>query len=827
MAAMSVIGIDFGNESCYVAVAKAGGIETITNDYSLRSTPSYIAFSGKNRILGVAAKNQQVTNMKNTVYGLKRLLGRKYHDPQVQREKQFLPFRVLETSTGFVGIKVNYLNEEHTFSPEQCLAMLLTKLKDISATALQTQVNDCVISVPSYFTNNERKALLDSACIAGLNVLRLFNETTSTALAYGIYKQDLPGPDEKPRNVVFVDCGHSSLQVAACAFHKGKLRMLTTVADPHLGGRDIDLILADYFCKEFQTKYRIDAKSNARAFVRLLGEVEKLKKQMSANSTTLHLNIECFMDDKDVHSEMKRSDMESLCESLFQRVEKTLHQCLEQSGLALEDIHSVEVVGGSTRIPAIKLLIEKVFHRTASTTLNQDEAVSRGCALQCAMLSPAVRVREFSVTDAQSYPIALSWDASGDGEAPGEIEVFPINHAVPFSKMLTFYRREPFSIRASYLGNIPYVDRSIGMWTVKDIHPTSDGKSQKVKVKARINLHGIMNISSASLIESKESPEADGPDDNQEKANENAEPPQNETSNGQPEVGSSGWTKKISAWFSREGEDKKEKKKKQIVKSTELPIESLTIGFSQVEINQYTEQEFKMIAADRQEKERADARNALEEYVYELRGKLTSEDELAHFVLESDRDHLVSQLDDMENWLYEEGEDCNRQVYQDKLTELKTKGEPIQVRRLEFDLRPTIIEEFSRSLQLTDKVVHQYKAKDPKYAHIIEEDMKKVEQAISQNVKWLEQVRSQLNSTPKHLPPPITIAQIRQERSNFENLVSPIINKPAPKPEAPPKDPKESEKEGGDNMEQKHANENHEEPTQNNAQNENMEWTTT
>ncbi|KAK4886192.1 hypothetical protein RN001_002463 [Aquatica leii] len=809
MAAMSVIGIDFGNESCYVAVAKAGGIETIANDYSLRATPSYVAFSGKNRILGVAAKNQQVTNMKNTVYGLKRLLGRKYHDPQVQREKQFLPFKLLETSTGFVGIKVNYLNEEYTFSPEQCLAMLLTKLKDISATALQTQVNDCVISVPSYFTNNERKALLDSASIAGLNVLRLFNETTATALAYGIYKQDLPGPDEKPRNVVFVDCGHASLQVAACAFHKGKLRMLATAADSHLGGRDFDLILAEYFCKEFQSKYRIDAKSNARAFIRLLAEVEKLKKQMSANSTTLHLNIECFMEDKDVHSEMKRADMEALCDSLLQRVEKTLHQCLEQSGLALEDVHSVEVVGGSTRIPALKALIEKVFHRTPSTTINQDEAVSRGCALQCAMLSPAVRVREFSVTDTQSYPIALSWDASGDGEAPGEIEVFPMNHAVPFSKMLTFYRREPFSICASYIGNVPYLDRNIGMWTVKDIHPTADGKSQKVKVKARINLHGIMNISSASLIESKESPETDGPEENQEKSNENSEPPQNETSNGQPEE-----------------EEKKEKKKKQVVKSTELPIESLTVGFSQVEINQYTEQEFKMIAADRQEKERADARNALEEYVYELRGKLTSEDDLATFVLESDRDNLVRQLDDMENWLYEEGEDCNRQVYQDKLTELKNKGEPIQVRRLEFDLRPTIIEEFCRTLQLTDKIVHQFRAKDPKYAHITEEDMKKVDHAISQNLKWLEQIRSQLNSTPKYLPPPITIAQIRQERSNFENTVSPIINKPAPKPESPPKDAKENEKEGGDNTEQKQANENNE-STQNNVQDENMEWSTT
>lgn len=296
------------------------------------------------------------------------------------------------------------------------------------------------------------KPLLKWYYFVGLNVLRLFNETTATALSYGIYKQDLPAPEEKPRNVIFVDCGHSTLQVSACALNKDKLRMITTASDANLGGRDFDLLLADHFAKEFQTKYKIDAKSNPRAFLRLLTEVEKVKKQMSANSTTLPLNIECFMEDKDVHGEIKRADMEQLSGHLLQRFEATLKQCLDTSGLSLEDIHSVEVVGGSTRIPVLKQLIEKVFKKTPSTTLNQDEAVSRGCALQCAMLSPAVRVREFNIKDVQNYPVSITWDASSDGEASGEIEAFPINHAVPYSKMLTFYRQEPFSIRAIYTG---------------------------------------------------------------------------------------------------------------------------------------------------------------------------------------------------------------------------------------------------------------------------------------------------------------------------------------------------------------------------------------
>ncbi|XP_065159658.1 heat shock 70 kDa protein 4L isoform X2 [Atheta coriaria] len=783
MAAMSVIGIDFGNESCYVAVAKAGGIETIANDYSLRATPSCIAFSGKNRILGVAAKNQQVTNMKNTIFNIKRLLGRKFKDPLVQKEIASLPYNILETKNGNIGIKVQYLDEEHIFSPEQCFAMLLTKLKDDSATALQTPINDCVISVPSYFTNNERKALLDSAAIAGLNVLRLFNETTATALSYGIYKQDLPPPEEKPRNVVFVDCGQSSLQVSAVAFHKGKLKMLATASDHALGGRNIDTILAEHFAKEFLAKYHIDARTNARAYVRLLAEVEKIKKQMSANSTPLPLNIECLMNDKDVHSEMKRADMEELCAPLFQRVEVTLSTLLTRCGLDVADIHSVEVVGGSTRIPAIKQLIEKVFHRPASTTLNQDESVSRGCALQCAILSPAVRVRDFSVTDVQEYPIYVSWDGSAHDE-PGEVEVFPANHAAPFSKMLSFYRQEPFSVRAAYNCDVPYPDKHIGVWTIKDVKPSPDGKEQKVKVKARINLHGIMAISSAQMYESKEEPmeaDADAPKAGEDEANDKeAQPPAE--ANGAPE---------------ESADDKKEKKKKS-VKSIELNIEPSVYGFSQVELNQYTEQELKMIAADRQEKERADARNALEEYVYELRGKLGADCELAPYVLESDGSGLLSQLDDMENWLYEDGENCNRQVYVDKLAELKSKGEPIQMRRVESELRPMILESFSRSLQLSHKVLEAMRSGDPKYAHVTDEERKKAAEALEHSFKWLEKTHNKLAAAKKHENPPVTVAQIRQEAASFESIVNPIFNKPQPKAPSPPKDEKPAKENNAD-----------------------------
>lgn len=271
-----------------------------------------------------------VTNMKNTIGDFKRLLGRKYNDPQVQNELKFIPYRVEQRPDGGIGIRVNYLDEEHVFSPEQITAMLFTKLKETSESALQAQVNDCVIAVPIFFTNAERMALLDAAAIAGFNVLRLLNETTAVALSYGFYKQDLPAPEEKPRNVIFVDFGNASLQVSAVAFNKGKLKMLCSAWD-QIGGRDFDAILAERFCQDFQTKYKINAKTNPRAWLRLLTEVEKIKKQMSANSTKLPLNIECFMEEIDVHSSMSRTDMEELCANLLKRTEHTFKKCLQDS----------------------------------------------------------------------------------------------------------------------------------------------------------------------------------------------------------------------------------------------------------------------------------------------------------------------------------------------------------------------------------------------------------------------------------------------------------------------------------------------------------------
>lgn len=763
---MSVIGIDFGNESCYVAAAKAGGIETLANDYSLRATPSCVAFDGKKRIIGVAAKNQQVTNMKNTVSGFKRLLGRKFNDPHVQRELTSIPYKVEQRPDGGIGIRVNYLDQDQLFSPEQLTAMLFTKLKETSVSALQAQVNDCVITCPIYYTNAERKALLDAASIAGLNVLRLMNETTATALSYGFYKQDLP--EDKPRNVVFVDCGHSALQVSVCAFTKGKLKMLASTWE-QIGGRDFDHVLADYFAQEFQEKYKLNAKTNARAYLRLITEIEKMKKQMSANSTKLPLNIECFMNDVDVHSSMQRSTMEELCAHLLERVDLTLRRCLQESKLTHDEIHSVEIVGGSSRIPAIKALIEQTFNKPVCTTLNQDESVSRGAALQCAIMSPAVRVREFGVTDIQNYAVKVVWDPEGT-PAGGEIEVFPVFHAAPFSRMLTLNRKEPFSIIIQYAQPVPYPDPIIGKWHIKDVKPNEKGELQEVKVKVRINHHGIVLISSASLVDKKEVDEIQAAAEEQQQ--------QTQTAGDQAQPPNSGSGEPMD--LSHEGNDKKKKSNKLI----ELSMDCKTHGFTQTELANYIQQETRMIANDAKETERVDARNALEEFVYDMRNKLQG-GPLERYVAETDREAICKQLNDLENWLYEDGETCDRETYQGKLNNLHTQTDPIKERCQNFENAPHAFDELRKTIDYARAAVNEFRTGSPKYDHLTETEFINVSEAADKAEKWLQNALSKFTSTPRTSDSPVKVSEIRHESHTLSTCLNTVVNRPKPKPPTP------------------------------------------
>uniref|UniRef100_A0A3Q2U1X0 Heat shock protein 4a n=1 Tax=Fundulus heteroclitus TaxID=8078 RepID=A0A3Q2U1X0_FUNHE len=796
---MSVVGFDLGFQSCYVAVARAGGIETVANEYSDRCTPSFISFGPRNRLIGAAAKSQVVTNCKNTVQGFKRFHGRAFSDPIVQAAKSNLVYDLAQMPSGATGIKVMYMEEERVFSVEQITGMLLTKLKETAESALKKPVVDCVISVPSYFTDPERRSVMDAAQIAGLNCLRLMNETTAVSLAYGIYKQDLPAAEEKPRIVVFVDLGHSGYQVSVCAFNKGKLKILATAFDSDLGGKDFDDILVNHFCEEFAKKYKLDVRSKPRALVRLYQECEKLKKLMSANSSDLPLNIECLMNDVDVASKLNRGQFEEMCAGLLAKVEGPLRSVMEQTKLKKEEIYAVEIVGGATRIPSIKERISKFFGKELSTTLNADEAVARGCALQCAILSPAFKVREFSITDVVPYSISLKWNSAVE-EGLSDCEVFPKNHAAPFSKVLTFYRKEPFTLEAYYNNpkELKYPKATIGQFLIQNVVPQASGESAKIKVKVRVNVHGVFSVSSASLVELIKETEGEEPMETDQTAKDDETKMQLDQEEQKPHAGDNDDKKTEAEEMETSPEDLKEEKKNDLppqakkakvkTKTVDLPIEGkLQWQLPAEELNTFVENEGKMIMQDKLEKERNDAKNNVEEYVYEMRDKLHGA--LEKFVNEADRDAFSLKLEDTETWLYEDGEDQQKQVYIDKLAELKKFGQPIQNRYLEAEERPKAFEELGRQIQMYMKIIEAYKAKEEQYDHLDELEVTRVDKQVNEAMAWMNTKMNQQNSQDLTVDPVVKVGEIKSKTKELYASCNQAITKAKPKVE-PPKEEK-------------------------------------
>ncbi|GAB1601080.1 heat shock 70 kDa protein 4-like [Argonauta hians] len=811
---MSVVGIDFGSQSCFISVARAGGIETISNEYSDRCTPSYVSFNEASRCMGNSSKNQAVSNFRNTLFNFRCLLGRKFNDPQVQAEIKHFPFNVRTDSNGNILIEVKYMNDVHPFTPEQVSAMLLTKLKKTAEVALNAKVVDCVVSVPCYFKDSERRALLDATGICGLNCLRLLNDTTAASLAYGIYKQDLPDEKQKSRNVVFVNMGYTSLQVCVTAFNKGKLKVLAVSFDPLLGGRDFDQVLVDYFIEDFKQRYKLDVRSKVKPLIRLRSECEKIKKLMSATAQPVQLNIECFMDDKDVTGKLDRAKYEEMCQFLFKRIEETLWSIIPRSKLHLEDIHSVEIVGGVTRIPAIKGIIKKLFGMEASTTLNADEVIARGCALQCAILSPTFRVRDFSIVDCQPYSISMKW--LGSTSEDSFLEVFPKFHVFPFAKMMTFYRKEAFQLDGFYTqqgnGHSQY-NNDIGTFKIHNISPQTSGESSKIKVKVKVNIHGIFSVPSASMVEKCESSsDSSGEpmelEEKKEKEEEEDMESQSNAAKTPEQTESSSEPSMPTDDDGKQSGDKKEHASKKVkkVKMIDLPVESIVPQLDKNQFHSNIEKENQMIMQDKLEKDRVDAKNAVEEYVYEMRDRLYTS--LEPFVEEHQRNDFSKKLDEVENWLYDEGEDQLKQVYIDKLNHLQKISNPICKRYQEAMDRPHAFQSLGSILQQIRKFLDLYANKDEQYSHINEQDVNTVSKALKEKSDWFENSQNRQNQRSPFQDPIVTCAEINSQRQNLESTCIPIINRPKPEPkkEEPPPDTQGKNASSSDSTQQAEGN---------------------
>lgn len=727
-----------------IGCARNRGIDILANEVSNLATPSLVSFTPRQRLIGESAKTAETSNFKNTVGSLKRIIGRSFNDVEFQEHDRKFINAELEEVNGQIAVKVNYLGEPATFTATQLMAAYLAKLRDTAAAELKAAVSDVVISVPGWFTDVQRRAMLDASEVAGLNSLRLINDTTATALGYGITKSDLPETTEEARNVVFVDVGHSNYQVAVVAFSKGQLQVKATAFDKNFGGRDFDWALIQHFAQEFKTKYKIDVMSSPKAIFRLTTGCERLKKVLSANNEA-PLNVESLMNDIDATSSLNRETFEKLTSHLLDRVPIPLEAALKDAGLTIDQIHSVEIVGGSTRVPAIKERISQFFGGKAlSFTLNQEEAICRGATFACASLSPVFRVRDFAIHDINPYPVKVTWELeAGNPDEETELVVFPRGNAIPSTKILTFHRGGPFELEAMYAEDAD-ISKGVNPWlgkvAIKGVTKTESGDLSMVKVKTRMNLHGILNFEEAYMVEEVEEDEK---------------------------------------YTEGEGEDKKEltRKIRKLRRKGACPIVGSYTGLDEKDLNLCREAEGEMHSSDKLVMETENMKNALEEYVYDMRNKLDGKYKL--FATAEEKEKLLAGLTDAEDWLYtEEGEDATKSAYVAKLDALKQTGNAIAHRWSENEERPRAAAQLREA---TNHYMSLAQGNDEKYSHISEADRTKVIEKAATEAKWLEDNLVRQSERPKNVDPIIKSADILKRKEDVTYSSNIIFNQPKPK----------------------------------------------
>ncbi|KAF3784621.1 Heat shock protein 14 [Nymphaea thermarum] len=795
---MSVVGFDFGNESCVVAVARQRGIDVVLNDESKRETPAIVCFGDKQRFIGTAGASSSVMNPKNSVSQIKRLVGRSFCDPQLQQDLRSLPFKVTEGPDGFPLIHVHYLGVERAFSPTQLLGMVLANLKGIAEKNLTTAVVDCCIGIPIYFTDLQRRAVLDAATIAGLHPLRLFHETTATALAYGIYKTDLPESDQL--NVAFIDIGHASMQICIAGFKRGQLRILAHAFDQSLGGRDFDEVLFQHFASKFKDEYKIEIYSNARACQRLRTACEKLKKVLSANPEA-PLNVECLMDEKDVRGFIKREEFEQISVPILERVKRPLERALHDAGLTVENINSVEVVGSGSRIPAIVRILTEFFGKEPRRTMNASECVARGCALQCAILSPTFKVREFQVNDVYPFSIDFCWKAAtcdfqnGGDEHQQSTVVFSMGNPIPSVKELTFCKSEAFSVDVVYADEVQRQPK-ICTYMIGPFQPAK-GEHAKIKLRVRLNLHGIVSAESATLLEEEGVEVAVAPV--KQSSKETNEPSKMEigdfTNAADPAATDSDVNMQesrarnnASGPGARSGDpgsgdkplqmdtDAKVENTKRRVNKRNVPMsETVYGGMAAADVQNAVEKEFEMALQDRFMEETKEKKNAVEAYVYDMRNKL--HDKYQELVSDSEKDGFSAKLQEVEDWLYEDGEDESKGVYVAKLEELKKQADPFEERYKESLERGPVVQQL---LYCINSFREAALSKDPKFDHIDINDKQKVIKECREAEAWLRDKMQRQDGLPKYAPPVLLTADMKKIAETLDRFCRPIMNKPRP-----------------------------------------------
>eukprot|EP00534_Pseudo-nitzschia_fraudulenta_P003036 CAMPEP_0201124808 /NCGR_PEP_ID=MMETSP0850-20130426/17444_1 /ASSEMBLY_ACC=CAM_ASM_000622 /TAXON_ID=183588 /ORGANISM="Pseudo-nitzschia fraudulenta, Strain WWA7" /LENGTH=812 /DNA_ID=CAMNT_0047392449 /DNA_START=66 /DNA_END=2504 /DNA_ORIENTATION=- len=779
---MSVVGLDLGLQNCVLAAAGRGGVDVILNGNSNRLNPAMVNFDESRRMGEDVSGSTSISKFKTTIKNMKRLVGLAFDDPRAQKEIKRVPYECvpLAHSSGgppSIGVKV----ADSTIPIEQVLGMIVhhmgmiaAKKSSESAGSNLTDVNalfpqDWVIAIPPYYTDAQRRAVLNGCKIVGIpGIQRLMHENTATALAYGIFKDIRKEfTKESPTNVMFVDMGASAYTVTIAAFEPGKLIIKSCNFDDNLGGRDFDEAIGNWVAAKFVEKYgkklSCAPQDKPKVMLKIFAAAEKAKKTLSPQGVKeVFINLECLMDDLDFNIKLQKTEYEEMCAPLLAKLAAPIQKTLEEAKITSADLSSVEIVGGSTRIGFLKKkMLEILGVKTLSTTMNADESVSRGAALQSAILSPRFKVLPYEIAEYGTLPLKLAWDEdkpepAGDDVPTNSVVMFGRGLNFPIVRRVTLRRDGEFKIGCSYdasaadYGLDSGATQEVSNWTIK----APAGEEKKIRVNVKQDIHGIVQLSSAQMVEEIEEEEA---------------PPKEEGKDGEPPA-----------------ETKKKVKRTNLDYTVTKPLE-----WTDAEISKFTETETSMRNKDHVVKETGRMRNDLESYIYDMRDKITMDSSLGAYATQDEKDVFVKNSEATEHWLYEDGFDANKDVLAGKLGELKKLGGPVEKRAAEAEARPIAVAALQKNVDKYKKWLADAQASD-NFTHITEEEFSTCHKKCDEVSNWLYEMLDKQGILAQNVDPAFSAAEVNAKSKGMTNVCSPIVHKPKPKPKVEP--PKEEAK---------------------------------